>query len=407
MTDTNVLIVGAGLTGLNAAHACQRAGIETVLVEGSDGPGGRVRTDVVDGYRLDRGFQILLTAYPEARVALDYDALDLRAFNPGAKIRKGATFHTLGDPLRRPRDLPATVRAPIGTLRDKLAILGFRRQVGRAPLPDIWTAPPTTARQRLADLGFSDAMVEDFFSPLFGGITLDPDLAGTSRVLDFVFKMMSAGDAVVPANGMGAISDQLAAGLGAVDVRYDSAVSSLDGTTAQLADGSTIRAERVIIATDMSAAATLSGVVDRGWKGVTSVWFGADVAPERGPTLLLNADGGTVNSVAVMSEVSPSYAPPGRSLIVASAPSTDAGVAEAITADLRGWFGGVVDTWDTLRVDRIEHAQPKQAPGDAAGGVVQVAENVVVAGDFRQDASINGALRSGAQAAHAILPLRR
>ena len=119
---SEVLIVGAGLAGLACAQDLTRAGVACTVLEASDGVGGRVRTDVVDGFLLDRGFQILLTAYPEVQGRLDVAALEVGLFEPGAAIRRRGRFHRVSDPLRRPLGIPGTVSAPIGTLADKVEV---------------------------------------------------------------------------------------------------------------------------------------------------------------------------------------------------------------------------------------------------------------------------------------------
>lgn len=394
----DVVVVGAGLAGMAAATELRKVGRDVLVLEASDGPGGRVRTDVVDGHRLDRGFQILLAAYPEAQRLLDYDALDLRSFLPGASVRVGDGFHRLSDPLRRPADLLSTVRAPVGKITDKARVLAFRSAVRKGTLAELWARPETSAAERLAAAGFSPQMVEQFFQPLFAGITLDPKLGGSSRVLEFVFRMLSAGDAVVPANGMGAISEQMRAGLGDT-VHLQAPVAGLDGLTVQLEDGSSVSAGALIVATGMSAAATLIDMEERSWNGVTSLWFGTDEAPVAEPVIVLNGTGaGAVNNLAVMSNVASSYAPAGRHTVVVSAPSTDPAVADAMRMQLRDWFGSVVDTWTPLRTDVIQRAQPAQDVG-LPDRVATVGNGIFAAGDYLTDPSINGALASGSRAA--------
>ncbi|MGI9176122.1 MAG: FAD-dependent oxidoreductase, partial [Rhodothermales bacterium] len=183
MTDTDVLIVGAGLAGLNCARHLHRRGIPFQLLEASDGVGGRVRTDRVDGFLLDRGFQVLLTAYPETRAALDYSALDLRPFYDGALIRTGGRFHRLADPLRRPLDAPATLLAPVGSLLDKLKVGWLRWNVLRGSVEDVFRRPEVTTLDALRHRwGFSEEMIDAFFRPFLGGILLDRDLQASSRM---------------------------------------------------------------------------------------------------------------------------------------------------------------------------------------------------------------------------------
>ncbi len=392
------------MAGLAAATEVARTDHDVVVVEASDGPGGRVRTDEVDGFRLDRGFQILLSAYPEARDLLDYDALDLRAFDPGALVRWNDRFHRVADPLRSPTRLLDTMRAQIGSPIDKARILAFRQAVGRGELADLWQRPETTARQRLADAGFSDAIVERFLGPLFTGITLDPELGGSSRVLEFVYRMLSAGDAVVPARGMGRISDQLAAGLPDGSLRLSTPAERIDGGTVVLAGGERLTADAIIVATGVDEAGRLAGLETRPWRAVTSVWLAADEPPLTEPSLVLNGTGdGPINSTVVMSEVSPHYAPPGRSLVVASTPAVGPSLVGDMRAQLAEWFGADAQRWEVIRVDEIAKAQPVHLPGHDRTGALATDDGVVVCGDHVRDPSINGAIGSGRAAARAVL----
>ena len=204
---TDVVVVGAGLAGLVCAAELTTAGLDVALLEAGDGVGGRVRTDLVEGFRLDRGFQVLLTAYPHARAHLDLAALDLRTFSPGAKIRTARGFATVSDPFRDPGRLPATLAAPVGSLLDKARIGLLRAQVRRGSVEDVWQRPEVSTAERLAGLGFSARMVDAFFRPFLGGVLLDRELTTSSRQFDFVFRCFSEGQVAVPAQGMQAISD--------------------------------------------------------------------------------------------------------------------------------------------------------------------------------------------------------
>lgn len=396
-------IVGAGLAGLAAAREVIQSGHEAVVYEAGDGPGGRVRTDLVDGFRLDRGFQIMLTAYPECRDVFDYDRLDLRTFQPGALVRIGDSFHRVGDPLREPRQLPATITAPIGSPIDKARILAYRLRVSRGSIDSLWDGIGTTAIHHFEKLGFSDRMIERFLRPLFAGITLDPDLQGSSQVVDFVFRMLSAGDAAVPAEGMGVLSDQLARSLPDNTIHYGARVDHVTASSIAVAEGSEIAFDAVIVATDASESARLADTEDPGWNGVTSLWLSSPIAPIDQPILALNGTGrGAINSMAPMSHVSTDYAPEGQHLFVVSAPTLEPDAPAAMRRQLVDWFGPVADTYSEIRVDRIEKAQPKQLPGHDARAPV-TANGLFLAGDHRRDASLNGAIGSGRAAARAAL----
>jgi phytoene dehydrogenase-like protein len=403
MTTHDVVVVGAGLAGLAAAIRLRERGHEPMVLERSDGPGGRVRTDEVDGFLVDRGFQILLKAYPAARELLDYDELHLCAFDPGSKVRIEDRFHRVADPFRCPGDAFGTLRAPIGGLRDKTAILRFRSHVSKPELEDLFVAKETTAIERLRAFGFSEKMIDRFLRPLFSGIALDPDLGFSSRSLEFIFRMLSEDDAAVPREGMGAISRQLADALPTGTVRYGAEVTAVADHHVEV-DGSRIEANAVVVATDAVDAARLTSgeVEDPGTNAVTTWWFVAAEAPVQRPVIVLNGTGhGVVNNLAVLSRVSPAYSPDDRALIAVSAPHV--GIDErAVRADLTEWFGPVVETWETLRVDEIERAQPRQNVGEDPDQAVRLPSGLFVAGDHRQHASINGALTSGSRAGDAV-----
>jgi len=403
---SHIGIVGAGMAGLAAANLLIDRGHDVTIFEASDGVGGRVRTDHVDGYLLDRGFQILLSAYPVAERVFDYDQLDLRRFQAGSFVQLDSGRVLVGDPLRRPVDLLDTVRAPVGTAIDKARLLDWRRKVVAGSVDDVWARPECTTNTRFRDLKFSDGFIEQFLTPLFSGITLDPKLEVTSRFTEFVFRMLSLGYGAVPLEGMGALGAQLAAKLPQGSVRLNSPVTGVTKRSITTQGGETHEVDGVIVASDMSAASELTDTPDLGWNSVTTYWFSANSAPFSEPLLFLNGTGeGPINNVAVMSNVSPRYAPPGKHLVAASHPGVS--IAEAdetvVRRQLRSWFGGAAETWTLLRRDDIVHAQPRHLPGEAVPAVGALDSGVFVAGDHRHNPSINGALQSGRAAARSVI----
>lgn len=410
MSDAaDVVVVGAGVAGLSCARDLTAAGLDCRVVEASDGVGGRVRTDEVDGFLLDRGFQILLTAYPEVRARLDLDALELARFEPGAVIRTGNRFHRVADPLRRPRLVPTTVAAPIGTFADKARLLRIVLDVRRGAARDLLRRPDTTTAERLAHAGFSARMVESFWRPLFAGIQLDPDLEVSSRRFDVVLRMLAVGDTGVPRRGMGAVPAQLAAPLPGGTVRLGARVAAVDPGGVTLADGERLPARAVVVATEGPAAHRLLGgrVADPGSRPVACCWFAAAGPPLPGRMLILDGEAdGPARNVAVMSEVAPSYAPPGRALVAAAVPgpeALEAGTTDRVREQLARWFGSTTTDWDHLRTDVIPHGQPLQrAPLDPRRRV-DLGEGLFVCGDHRDTASLQGALFSGRRTAAAVL----
>ncbi len=413
--DVDVVIVGAGLAGLAAATELQGHGLSVAVLEGSDGIGGRVRTDVVDGFLLDRGFQVMLSAYAEARRLLDYDALDLRSFEPGALVRIDGRMATVSDPFRRPLQTVATARAPIGTLADKARIAKLKFDISRTSVEEIWQKPESTTLDHLRKLGFSDLIIDRFLRPLFSGISLDSKLDGSSRMFDYVFRMLGEGDNVVPANGMGRIPLQLAAKLPKETVRLHTKVDSIADGVVALNGGERLSARAVIVATDGPAASALLSTAGitlavPGSQPVSCVYFSAANSPVDSATIVLNGSGssnGPVTNVAVMSKVSAAYAPPGRHLVAVSVLGTPTTSDDMLAASIRkqmvSWFGSTVNDWDHLRTYHIAHAQPSQRTLTPHERPVTLGSGVFVAGDHRDQASIQGALRSGTRTASAVL----
>ena len=318
-TRTDVVIVGAGLAGLACALRLHEAGAGVRVLEASDGVGGRVRTDVVEGFRLDRGFQVLLTAYPETRRVLDYAALDLRPFLPGALVRRSSHFHELSDPWRRPERAWRSLTAGVGSLADRLRMARFRGRVRRGSLEDLFRRPETSAAERLHAEGFSAEMIDAFFRPFFGGILLDRSLSASSRMLEFVFRMMAEGDVAVPAAGMGAIPEQMAGRLPEGTVRLGARVASVSPREVRLESGETVGGDAVVIATEGPEAARLASLPAPGSRPVTCLYFAAERAPIAEPLLVLDGDeSGPVNNLCFPSQVAPSYAPAGAALVSAS-----------------------------------------------------------------------------------------
>lgn len=407
----DVCIVGAGLAGLACARALSFRGVQCVVLEASDGVGGRVRTDHLDGFLLDRGFQVALTACPELHHQLDVAKLALRPFEPGALVRVGGRFHRIADPLRRPRHLLSTLFAPIGTPLDRWRLVRLLADVRRGKPADLLRrpAPPEADRSTLEELdarGFSDGMIDEFFVPLFAGIQLDPRLEVSSRRFAIILRMLAEGDGALPAGGMGAIPAQLAGDLPRGLVRLGTRVVELDGTTAVVEGGSRITARALVVATEGPVAAQLLGLDDPGSRPAACVYFGADRAPRPEPVIMLDADrSGPASAVAIVSNVAPGYAPPGRALIAAEVvgPIDRDGLEADARAQLRGWFGAEVDGWDHLRTYRIRHGHPDQRPGFSARRRVRLGGGRFVCGDHRDTPAIQGALFSGKRTAAAVL----
>ncbi len=410
MSTDGVVIVGGGVAGLACAVQLAEEGRTVRVLEASDAVGGRVRTDLLDGFRLDRGFQILNTAYPEAQRLLDYPALDLNAFYPGALVRVGGRFERVADPFRRPADALRNVGAPVGTLVDKLRLLRLRRRARAGPLGDLFRRPQTTTIAYLRENGLSDTVIERFLRPFLSGVFLERDLDTASGSFEFVWRMFSAGDAALPALGIGEIPAQLAARLPARSIRTDARVVAVDAGSATLASGERIEGQAVVIATDGVAAASLTPEVERPrTREAHCLYFAAERSPLSEPILVLDGEGGgLITTLCVPSDVSTAYAPAGSALVsvsVVQPGGAGAGdLAEAVRGQLVDWFGEAARTWKLLRSYRIPDALPVQLPESPAPSTqpARLPSRIFVCGDHREHPSLNGALASARRAAGEI-----
>ena len=420
MNGASVAVAGAGLAGLVAARRLAAAGADVTVLERRSTVGGRVRTETRDGFTLDRGFQVLFTAYPAVRRELDLAALDLRYFTPGAVIARPGSRSVLSDPLRDLRSAPASIRNDEVTFTDKVRTLFLRQHVDTRTESEIFRSADRPIRSYLREWGFSDDYIDNFVAPFYGGITLDRSLSTSKRVFEYTFKALSDGRIAVPAAGMAAIPEQLAArarSTGA-SIRLSEGVESVtdhgDGVTVET-DAGTIDADALVVATDPKEAKRLTGVAEipTDARGCVTQHYRLpeDVAPTTRRKLLLNAGDPSPNTVVPMSEIAPEYAPDGEALLNATflgdaALDRDAGaLADETRLTLESWYPDrdFADL-DPVRTHRIEFAQFDQPPGvhetlpdhRAPGG------RTYLAGDYTAWSSIQGAMRSGREAAKAV-----
>lgn len=408
----DVVIVGAGVSGLTCARELRRRGHDVLVLESGETIGGRVRTDIVEGFRLDHGFQVLLTAYPEVRREIDLDALDVRAFEPGAVIRSKGEFHHVSDPLRNPSSALKTLAAPVGGLIDKLRLLAMVHDVRSGAVSDLWARPASSSMARLRDKGFSEQFIATMLKPLYSGIFLESDLLTSSRKLEFIMRMQAAGDVGLPSGGMSAVIAQLADSIPTENIRLRARATVVGSDAVTLDGGTRIRARAIVVATDERTARTLlpsaasslptiSTPTPAASLSCTTLYYAMQTPPHASPVLILNGDGsGPVNNACVLTNVQPSYAPEGLSLLQATHIGTpvvdDTAFESMVRAQLTEWFGAPVQSWRHLRTYRIDHALPFHAAGvDITPRTVKTSDSTWACGDYLGGGTLNGAMASG------------
>lgn len=411
MRDPDVLIVGAGLAGLACARRLNGKGLSCLLIEASDSVGGRLRTDRVDGFQLDRGFQVLLTAYPEAKQILDYAALNLRYFAAGALVRYAGDFYEIDDPWHHPWRAVGGWSSPLGSFADKWRVSSFRRDLMQLTIEEIFSRPETSASKLVHDAGFSESIITRFLRPYFGTIFLDSKLHASSRMFEFIFRMLAEGDVALPATGIGAIPEQLAARLPEGSIRLEARAESVEPGLVKLDSGEQFRARCVVVATEGTEASRLTGAFPTpASRPATCLYYAAPEPPNSDPILTVNGNNKwPVNHLCVLSQVAPEYASRGQALVsvtvLGKLTSSDQELEPAVKRQLLRWYGGSVRDWRLLAVYRIPHAQPDQTPPGipVEQQSVRVSPGLYACGDYRDYASIDGALVSGRRAAEAVL----
>lgn len=410
MKKTDVLIIGGGLSGLSAANYLEKKQIKVKLLEATDRVGGRVKTDQVNGFLLDRGFQVLLTAYPETQALLDYPSLDLQAFNPGAILLGSWGKSELGDPFRKIRSLVPTVLSPAASISDKWQILALRNRLKRLPIEYLFSQEEVSTLEVLKQYGFSARIIDNFFHPFMSGIFLENNLSTSRRMFDFVFKMFSEGKTTIPARGMEQIPIQLARKLAKDTIILGEKALRIEGQQVSTESGEVYEAKAIVLATEASGLVhNYFSEVKTKAQQVTCVYFYSEESPLRRPMLVLNSNHSRlVNNFCVMSDVSPHYAPEGKSLISVSVNGQvdmeDEALAAKIKNELSNWYGDDVYSWRLLKVYRIDYALPNQEAvlDELPKSKYKLQEGLYICGDHLLNGSINAAMKSGRIVAEVI-----
>tara|TARA_R110002074_G_scaffold326374_2_gene496686 strand:+ start:83 stop:1324 length:1242 start_codon:yes stop_codon:yes gene_type:complete len=406
-SEKSVYIIGAGISGLVAAIELEKVGYFPVILEASDGIGGRVKTVEAYGYLLDQGFQVLLTAYPELSRYLDLDKLNLKKFKPGAIIFEGGEgSFAVHDPLRNPLKLFSMAFSKVGTVWDKYKMYALTKELKEKSIEEIFDSPQQTTLAYLEGYGFSKRIVHNFFKPFFSGIFLEDKLSTSSAMFEFVFKMFGEGYAAIPQKGMGEISQQLYSQLEHTQVRFQTKVCSIEKNTIHLESGNQLTADQIIIAT---APNEIIGKEILKYNKVTNLYFTLQQSFIGKPMIGLVPDEQyLINNFVFMTDVSKSYSSDGRALISVSIIKDVEGIdslENMIAKELEALTGINANHFEHVKTFSIDKALPilSEVKNTLPLQHVKLYDNVYLAGDHLLNGSINAAMTSGRLAAKTLM----
>lgn len=408
----DAIVIGAGLAGLRCATRLAQARQDVVVLEAQDVVGGRQRTDEVDGFLLDRGFQVLNPAYPAVRRWVDIDALRLRPFPVGVRVRRANRTAELTHPLRHPAGLPATLGSGLFTPRDAVALVRWVTPALLRPRAVI-AGTDRSLREGWDRVGLRGPLRTEVLEPFLAGVLADDAGVTSDAFARLLVRMFALGTPGLPERGIAAVPALLArtASAAGADIRLGMRVARLDprqdAVEVDVHDAGPLRARRVVVAVGPEAVARLADVPRPATKGLQTWWFAADAAPTA--SAILAVDGrrrGPVLNTVIMSNCAPSYAPAGRHLIAATCllrASSDAPREADVRRQVGEIWGADAGDWQLVRRDDIPDALPAQPPPLRVTSPSRIGDRLYIAGDHRDTASIQGALVSGERAARTVL----
>ena len=405
--DLKIHIIGAGVSGLIAARILENHGFSPVVIEATDRAGGRVKTDLIEGYQLDHGFQVLLTAYPAAQKYLDYEALELQKFLPGASIFSANGQKLIGDPLRSPSLLFSTLFSGIGNLSDKFKILKLNLALKKKTLSAIFSETEQTTQSYLTGLGFSDEIISDFFRPFFSGIFLETQLETSSRMFEFVYKMFGEGHATLPKLGIEAIPKQLLENLKTTSFRYHTRVKALKENEITLDDGSCLKSDYTIIATEASELVSNLKNQSTEWKSCVTLYFETETRVITKKLIgLISKPGALVNNIFYNSSLDTRTKTANELLsvtVIDTQGLSNEALIEAVEVELQACCGIV--TTKFIKLYHIPKALPKldNLKYDMMPSETRLTNSLFLAGDIQLNGSLNAAMISGERAALGVI----
>ncbi|MDF2157679.1 NAD(P)/FAD-dependent oxidoreductase [Algoriphagus sp. CAU 1675] len=408
MEEKKIYIIGAGIAGLISALELEKAGFSPIILESTDRVGGRMKTDEMDGFLLDHGFQVLNTAYPEAHKYLDLQALNLRTFDPGAVIFDGKESYIITDPMRNPLKIVGMAFSKVGTFLDKVKMFSLTQELKKKSLEDIFNEPSKPTLQYLKEYGFSDLIISNFFKPFFRGVFLEKHLNTSSRMFEYVFKMFAIGQAAIPEKGMGQIPEMIRRQLSKTQIYFNSPVKEVRGNVIYMESGETVEADRIIIGVQPDRVMKQLQGQFAPPKSVTNLYFSLQKSFMARPMLGLVTGDHLVNNLVFMDDVSRAYSSSGKSLLSVTVLDSDLAEKELIAKvqeELEEISGIKAGFFKPVKTYHIPFALPNSEDLRYSIPMTEcrITDQVFLAGDYLLNGSINAAMTSGRIAAEAVV----
>jgi protoporphyrinogen oxidase len=405
--DYKIYIIGAGISGLVAAKTLEENGYKSIIIEATSSVGGRVKTDIVKDYQLDRGFQVLLNAYPKAKDHLDFKGLNLHAFLPGATIFLDGRSQTIGDPLRNLSLLFPTLIASVGSVSDKLKILKLNTQLKKKSIKAIFNSKSTTTLEYLEEKGFSKKIITQFFKPFFSGIFLEPDLSTSSRMFEFVYKMFGEGQAVLPKGGIVSIPNQLKNQLKHTEFHFSTKVKAVNDDCIVLENGDVLKTHFTIIATQANDLVSNLNSQKSNWKSCYNLYFEVAKRTLSKPIIGLIADeDALINNIFFHNSIETDSKGANELLsvtVVKPHNLSEDDLVRQVECELKTYCD--IKTLAFLKCYHIKQALPdlEDLQYDISPTEIQLKPAIYLAGDYMLNGSLNAAMLSGERAAQGLI----
>lgn len=402
MSDKKIIIIGAGISGLICATELEKEGFSPVILESKSTAGGRLQTDIHESIPLDHGFQVLLTEYPYAKKYLDYDALNLKYFKPGAVISDGNDMVSFGDPIRDKSFLLSTTFTSLATFSDKLKVNKLAKDLKAKSIDDIFSSEEISTLDYLRQKGFSGTIIKNFFKPFFAGIFLEDKLATSSRMFEFVYKMFATGHAAVPNNGINEIANQLLSKLNNTTIHYNTEVTRIEDDVINT-NNEDFEFDKVVIAT------IPDGIIDYPdrvrWKDCYNLYFKVKKSGLKKPIIgIVNDDGSIINNFHFVTDIvdfNSDYAVLSVT-VVKDIELSEEEIIKKATQDAEKYCN--VEYPSFIKMYHIKKALPdiSDIKYEPDTDTIKYSENIYLAGDHLAMGSLNAAMASGNKVAKLI-----